>query len=166
MSNATTTTTDNVTPIASTVALPIIVCAFLGGLACENAIRGIWLSICQIRENPNQNLSAKIILCCNIVIVIDVVIYQWSNASVESTCYVVSLLGEAFYHLFMVIFGGYLLFKTWMALNKRPVFFIFASVLLVNRIAWAAAESYLSYGSWNSDSEACEWHSNVTLMTG
>ncbi|ORY37797.1 hypothetical protein BCR33DRAFT_446066 [Rhizoclosmatium globosum] len=94
--------------------LPLLICTFLGGLAFENGLHGIWRAADLIRTQTN-NTTAKLIFACNLVILTDVAVYQWSNMSVSNTCYPVSFAGEALYHVFMCIFGKLLEFKSAMS---------------------------------------------------
>ncbi|KAJ3062566.1 hypothetical protein HDU98_001557 [Podochytrium sp. JEL0797] len=149
------------------LSLPVILCTFLGGLAFESALRGTARSASQIAHAEDyKNVSAKLILACNLAILADVLTYQVSNLSQESNCYSSSFAGEALYHVFMVLFDIFLLFKTWMIVEQKTWFMYLSVFLVMNRLAWGAAESYLSYGSWDSIAQSCNWNSDGAVMTG
>ncbi|KAJ3071121.1 hypothetical protein HDU98_005804 [Podochytrium sp. JEL0797] len=73
-------------------------------------------------------------------------------------CYISSVVFNISGHAFLVSFGIFLLYKTWIVCRQSNSFLYLSVLLIAIRVAWASYDSVASQGSWFNNT--CEYNQN------
>ncbi|KAJ3073410.1 hypothetical protein HDU98_001594 [Podochytrium sp. JEL0797] len=127
-------------------------------LALENSMRGIATAIGRLQESTNK-IIPRVIIVGNVLTILEVIGFAWSNFTNASTCFLINLLDNLAFHLFIVLFDTFLLYKTWLLTGKSRFFAALAAVVLAYRIAFGIRDVFTSYGAWDDQLCYCAWNS-------
>ncbi|TPX65244.1 hypothetical protein CcCBS67573_g08185, partial [Chytriomyces confervae] len=142
-------------PSPTEVSVALTASTFLMALAFESNMRGIVSAVARIKND--DNIIAKIILFTNAASMLQIVGFEWANYTSKSTCAPVNLLSNLAYHLMMLSFDAFLLYKTWLVSSKQRRVLIPAAVLVLHRLCWGIVDLMHSFGTWDVASQACIW---------
>ncbi|KAJ3067423.1 hypothetical protein HDU98_009362 [Podochytrium sp. JEL0797] len=144
----------------------LVVSNFFQAMAVENNLRGIILSIQRIRDDPLAKITPLVVLACNLLAAISSVLFISGSLATQLNCFAVELAMNLAYHLFMLTFDGFILYKTYLVTSEARWFLLLAGVGLMNRVPWMALDLRDSHGVWNFANEVCVWNQNSTTSLG
>ncbi|KAJ3067425.1 hypothetical protein HDU98_003312 [Podochytrium sp. JEL0797] len=150
-----------------TYTIALVVSDFFMAMAFEISLRGIILAIGQIHQNPAAKTTPIIILTGNVFGLFSAIFFIWGNLTNQGTCFGVDLAMNLTYHLFMLTFDGFILYKSYLASSKAQWYAIIAVLAFWHRMGWAAVDLIQSYGSWDADfGGVCVWNQYSVTSQG
>ncbi|KAJ3073413.1 hypothetical protein HDU98_001597, partial [Podochytrium sp. JEL0797] len=144
----------------------LVVSNFFQAMAVENNLRGIFLSIQRMREDPSAKMTPLVVLICNVLSALSAVLFIAGSLATQLNCFSIELAMNLAYHFFMLTFDGFILYKTYLVTSEARWFLILAGVALLNRVPWMALDFRDSYGEWDFVNEVCIWNQNSTTSLG
>ncbi|KAJ3022570.1 UNVERIFIED_CONTAM: hypothetical protein HDU68_009042 [Siphonaria sp. JEL0065] len=137
-------------------------------MAVENILRGIFAAVVEVRANKS-NTMAKLIVFCNLLFAIKYVIdavklfgpqdwriddFGWQFAY------------SASYHLSMIAFDCFLLYKCWLACPMNRMIHILTLILFVNRCGWAIADLSVARMDCSDSVDGCYYVESKATIIG
>ncbi|KAJ3398634.1 hypothetical protein HDU80_008722 [Chytriomyces hyalinus] len=121
--------------------------SFLLAMAFENNIRGSLTAVDKLMQNggAQSKTTAAMILFCNIVSMGTIATFACLRPFNPLNCVLLGELTNIFFHIYMVSFSAFLLFKTWIITSKNAWFLGLSIILLLLRTAFALFDLRVSY---------------------
>ncbi|KAI8612650.1 hypothetical protein BC830DRAFT_544754 [Chytriomyces sp. MP71] len=143
--------------------------ALIYGLCIETSFKAILSSAPSLVQKLQRNEPIFLILSillCNLFALINFCLFLINSVPEKANCEIGNLLSTLSYHLFMLIFDGFILFKTYAITRWNKMFVWMAFVVWLNRFGWSVADSCLSFASFNVDTRECRFTENSTSSVG
>ncbi|KAJ3073412.1 hypothetical protein HDU98_001596 [Podochytrium sp. JEL0797] len=145
----------------------MIVSNFFMAMTCENNIRGILLAARRIQEDPAAKLTPCVIIICNVLCMLTAISFVAGNATTtENNCVAVDLFMNLTYHMFMIAFDSFILYKTYLVTSKAKWFLWLAGFGICSRIFWSGADLLNSTGSYSERYGVCVWRQSPVTSEG
>ncbi|KAJ3076741.1 hypothetical protein HDU98_000621 [Podochytrium sp. JEL0797] len=139
-------------------------------MSIESMMRGFGLAIKKLVQHSSQefclvpamiaiyNPAAMIQSLCLITF-----LCGWVT---QAGCAGIGVVAIATYHIMMLAFSAFLLYRTWLVTSKNGLFFALAVVAIVNRTGWALADLIISRMYWDDSYMACIGYTKSFIMAG
>ncbi|KAI9340322.1 hypothetical protein BDR26DRAFT_918832 [Obelidium mucronatum] len=139
-------------------------------MAFESMLRGLYSSLERLWVKTEGRFTPVLIAVYNVSAIIQAlcVVFFLAGAVGEKACFPVGLIGYGVYHIMMVVFGIFFLYRTWYICSNNRVFMVLGAISVLNRIIWSLYDLATSKTYWNTEygQGYCAMNSNPFAMTG
>ncbi|KAI8618055.1 hypothetical protein BC830DRAFT_1166498 [Chytriomyces sp. MP71] len=130
------------------------------------ALYGIMAAVQRLGRTSESSRFMSAIIFCNTMLLLEVIGFEWGNVAVgRIPCLYGGIWQNAAYHLCVLTFDGFLLYKAWIISSENKQVALSASFLLLVRFAFGLADTTVSRG-YIDDTGNCLWFQFNTALYG
>ncbi|KAJ3066812.1 hypothetical protein HDU98_009923 [Podochytrium sp. JEL0797] len=143
------------------------VTVILTGMTLDTTIKGFGFAISQSIVQKQVRFVPVVVALFNIfnAVAISVFFAVHTRYPLQGFCEPISVLDVLFFHLSMITFSVFILYKTWIVASNSKLFLAFAILATLNRCTWAAYD-IITLTAIHSPNFVCRFWSNQTPQIG